>query len=129
MTVQALPPRRKPECQLAFHVERGPHFLLVAIGGAASFDQAEVISAQLLRVPLDGYSLVVLDLAGLTFLSCLAMGALVEYRRGLGRRGVEVRLANVQAPVWLALESAGLGQWFEPMDLEPQTRPLAMAVA
>ena len=129
MTTQTVPTRRKPECKLAFHVERGPQWLTVALRGEASLDQAEVIAALLLRIPPDGYSLVVLDLAGLTFLSCLAMGALVEYRRGLGRRGVEVRLANVQAPVWLALESAGLGQWFEPMDLEPQTRPLAMAVA
>jgi hypothetical protein len=49
--------------------------------------------------------LVVLDLAGLTLLSSLAMGALVEYRRGLRRRDVDVRLANVQAPVWQALEA------------------------
>ena len=129
MTVQALPPRRKPECQLAFHVERGPHFLLVAIGGAASFDQAEVISAQLLRIPVDAYSLVVLDLADLTFLSSLGMGTLVEYRRGLSQRGVEVRLANVQAKVWLALEAAGLWKLFEPLELEQPTRPPAMAVA
>ena len=118
MTAQTIPARRKPECKLAFHVERRPHLLLVALRGKASFDQAEVISAQLLRIPLGAYSLVVLDLAGLTFISSLAMGALVAYRRGLCRRGVEVRLANVQAPVWLALESAGLGQLFEPMDLE-----------
>ena len=45
------------------------------------------------------------------------MGALVEYRRGLCRRGVEVRLANVPKEVWLALESAGLGQLFEVIDL------------
>jgi anti-anti-sigma factor len=112
--------RRKPECQLAFHVERGPHFLLVAIKGEANFDQAEVISAQLLRVPLGAYALVVLDLAGLTFLSSLAIGALLEFRRGLGRRGVEVRLANVQAQVRLALELAGLWNLFRPMDLEQQ---------
>ena len=118
MTTQTVPTRRKPECKLAFHVERGPQWLTVAIRGEAGFDQAEVISAQLLRIPLGAYSLVVLDLAGLTFISSLAMGALVAYRRGLCRRGVEVRLANVQAPVWLALESAGLGQLFEPMDLE-----------
>ena len=129
MTVQALPPRRKPECKLAFQVERGPHWLTVALRGEASFDQAEVISAQLLRIPLDSYSLVVFDLAELTFLSSLAMGALVEYRRGVGRRGVEVRLANVPARVWLALESAGLWTLFEPMDLEPPTRPPARAVA
>ena len=129
MTTQTLPPQRKPACKLAFHVERGPHWLTVAIRGEASFDQAEVISAQLLRIPLDSYSLVVFDLAELTFLSCLAMGALVAYRRGLGRRGVEVRLANVSAQVWLALESAGLGQLFEPMPVEELRRPPAMAVA
>jgi hypothetical protein len=42
-------------------------------GREASVDQAEVIAAQLLRVPLDGYTLVVLDLAELTFLSSLPM--------------------------------------------------------
>ena len=129
MSAETIRARRQPECQLAFDVERRPHVLLVAIGGEASFDQAEVISAQLLRIPLGAYSLVVLDLAGLTFLSALAMGALVAYRRGLWRRGVELRLANVPAQVWLALESAGLGPLFEPMDLEQPTRPPAMAVA
>ena len=124
MTVQTLPRRRRPECKLAFHVERGPRWLTVAIRGEASFDQAEVISAQLLRIPLEAYSLVVFDLAALTSLSSLAMGALVAYRRGLSRRGIEVRLANVQAPVSLALESAGLGRLFEPIDLEP--RPAAI---
>jgi anti-anti-sigma factor len=129
MTARTIPTRRKPECQRTFHVERGPHFLLVAIRAEASFDQAEVIFAQLLRLLRDGHSLVFLDLAELTFLSTLAMGALLEYRRGLGRRGVEVRLANAQAQVWLALESAGLGKLFEPMELEPPTRPPAPAVA
>ena len=128
MTVQTLPPRRKPECKLAFHVERGPHWLSVALQGEASFDQAEVISAWLLRIPLDAYSLVVFDLAKLTFLSSLAMGALVAYRRTLCRRGIEVRLANVQAPVWLALESAGLGESFERIYLEEPTPPAASAV-
>jgi anti-anti-sigma factor len=127
MTCQTLAPRRKPECKLAFHVERGPHWLTVALQGEASFDQAEVISAWLLRIPLDAYSVVVFDLAKLTFLSSLAMGALVAFRRGLSRRGIEVRLANVQAPVWLALESAGLGRLFKPIDLEP--RPAASPVA
>jgi anti-anti-sigma factor len=129
MTRQAIATRRKPEGKLAFHVERGPHFLLVAIKGEASYDQAEVISAQLLRIPLDAYSLVVLNLAELTSLSSLAMGALIEYRRGLGRRGVEVRLTNVQAQVWLALELAGLGKLFELIDLEEPTRPAASAGA
>jgi anti-anti-sigma factor len=129
MTLPTRATRRGPEAKLEFHVERRPHFLRVAIRGEASFDQAEVISAQLLRAPLDGAGLVVLDLAGLTFLSSLAMGALVSYRRGVARRGVEVRLANVQARVWLALESAGLGKLFERIDLEEPTPPAASAVA
>ena len=125
MTIHTVPTRRKPECKMAFHVERRPYFLLVAVKGVASFDQAEVISAHLLRIPLEAYALVVLDLAELRFLSSLAMGALIEYRRGLARRGVEIRLANVPAQVWLALESAGLGKLFELIDLEESTRPTA----
>ena len=121
MIMGTIPTRRKPECQVAFHVEHRPHFLLVAIKGEGGFEQAQFLSAELLRIPLEAYSLVVLDLAELTFLSTLAMGALVGYRRGLGRRGVEVRLANVQPQVWLALESAGLGKLFERIDLEEPT--------
>ena len=100
----------------------------MAIRGEASFDQAEVLSAQLLRAPLDGAWLVVLDLAELTFLGSLAMDALVSYRLAVGLRGVDVRLANVQARVWLALESAGLGKLFEQIDLEEPTPPAASAV-
>jgi anti-anti-sigma factor len=129
MTTPTIPTRRKPACKLTFRIQRAPYFLCVAIKGEASFDQAEVISTQLLRTPLDAYTLIVLDLSELTFLSALAMRALVEYRQGLGRRGIEVRLANVSAPVWLALELAGLGPLFERMDLEQPTQSPAMAVA
>jgi anti-anti-sigma factor len=128
MTMQTPATRRKQECKLAFHVERRPHFLVVSIQGEASFEQAEFLTAQLLRMPLEAYSLVVLDLAELTFLSSLAMGARIEYRRGLCRRGVEIRLANVPAPVWLALELAGLGKLFETIDLPEPIRPPAMAL-
>jgi anti-anti-sigma factor len=127
MTHQANATRRKPECKLAFHFERRTHFLLVAIEGEASFDQAEFISAQLLRIPLEPFSLVVLNLAGLTFLSSLTIGALLEYRRGLCRRGIELRLANVRAQVWLPLQLAGLGTVFETITLEEPPRPPASA--
>jgi anti-anti-sigma factor len=125
--MQTMPKRPKRECKMKFHVERRPRFLLVAIKDEASFDQAELVSTQLLQIPLEAYSLVVLDLSELTFLSSLATGALIQYRRGLCWRGVELRLANVQAQVWLALESAGLEKLFEPMELEPHTGPAASA--
>ena len=127
MTIATIAARRQVDRKLAFHVERRPHFLLVAIKGDASFDQAELVSIQLLQIPLDGYSLVVLDLAELTFISSRAIRALFEFGLALRQRGVEVRHANVQAHVWLALEAAGLGKLFEPMDLEPYTRPAANA--
>ena len=133
MTTHTVPTRRKPECKMALHVERRPHVLLVAIKGEADFDQAGFIAAQLVRTPLEAYSLVVLDLAELTFLSAVAMGAMVGalllYRRALWRRGVEVRLANVQAQVWSTLESAGLGGLFQPIDLEAHTLSAAITRA
>ena len=52
---------------------------------------------------------------------------MVAYGRGLCRRGVEVRLANVQAKVWLALESAGVGQLLPPMDWAQPTPAPAVA--
>jgi hypothetical protein len=69
MSMQTNVTQRKPEYKLAFRVERRPGFLLIAIRGAASFYKADLISAQLLRIPLDTYSRVVLDLAELTFLT------------------------------------------------------------
>jgi hypothetical protein len=57
------------------------------------------------------------------------MGALVANRRGLCRRGVEVRLANVSAQVWRALASAGLGTLFPPLEGAQPTPARAMAVA
>ena len=121
MTVLAHATRQNADSNIELRAERRSHFLLVTIQGEASFDQAEVLSAQLLHVPLDGATLVVFDLAGLTFLSSLAIGALISYRRGMARRGVKVRLANVQPPVWMALESAGLSRLFERIDLEEPT--------
>jgi hypothetical protein len=42
-------------------------------------------------------------------------------------RGVEVRLANVAARVWWALESAGLGQVWPPRDWAQPTAAPAVA--
>jgi hypothetical protein len=51
MTTRTIFTPRKPEGKIAFHVERRPHFLIVAIEGEAGFEQAEVISAELIRIP------------------------------------------------------------------------------
>jgi anti-anti-sigma factor len=116
-----------PECKLAFHVQRRPDVLLVAMKGEASFDQSDVLSAHLFRILVEARALVVLDLAELTFISSLAMRDLVEFRRGLCRRGVDLRVANVPAQIWTALEAAGLGKSFELIAREEPTRPAASA--
>ena len=89
MTIPTMATRQQHEGKIEFHIERRPYFLGVAIRGEASFDDLANFRHPLLarramfrRQPLD-------------------------YRRGLGRRGVEVRLASLHAPVWLALEAAG----------------------
>ena len=55
-----------------------------------------------------------LDLSELRSLSCLALGALVAYRRGVVRTGGRVRLARgLQTVVKEALARAGLFDLFE----------------
>jgi anti-anti-sigma factor len=114
---------------MAFQVERRPYFLQVAIKGEASFDQADVIAAALVRIPLDTYPLVVLNLAEMTFISSLVMGVLVQHCRGLWRRGIEVRLANVQPQVRMTLELAGLWKLFQPINSDELTKTAASAGA
>ena len=118
MAAETIATPRNGLTELSFRVERRPYCLVVSVAGEASFKQAEVISATLLRIPLEKYALVVLDLSGLSFISSLAMRALVEYRRGLRWRGIEIRLANVQPDVWFAIGSAGLWEVFETMELD-----------
>jgi hypothetical protein len=137
MNTQTLPPRRKPEGKLACRVQRGPHWLTVAIRGEASFDQAEVIAAQLLRIPLDTFSLVVFDLAELTFISSLAMGALVAYRRGLywhDRRpwpwpGRGVRSGSVRAAHAASLRAEEAEEIKAAGEIMPPSNPLTSPIA
>jgi len=114
--------QRRPESKLTFEVVHRPDMLIVAIKGEASADQAEELESRLLRAPVAAQPLVVLNLTELTFLSSLAMGALVGYRRTLLRRGVDLRLANLQARVWLALEAAGVAELFPTIDLAEQRK-------
>jgi len=58
--------------------------------------------------------LLILDLGGLTHLSCLAAGVLAEFCRGVARHGCPVRLADaLHESVREALARAGLLALFE----------------
>jgi anti-anti-sigma regulatory factor len=66
---------------------------------------------------------VTLDLSEVRFLSSLAMGALVAFRRGVVRAGGRVRLFPVFLPeVEEALRRAGLLELFDPYPGEGASR-------
>jgi anti-anti-sigma factor len=92
-----------------------PGELVIQIAGEAGVAQAGALAAALLRLSARRAPLVTLDLSRLSFLSSLALGALVSYRRGVVRAGGRVRLAAaVQGPVRESLERAELLTLFGP---------------
>ena len=58
----------------------------------------------------------ILDLAGLTFVSSLAMGSIVSFRKGLIRRGGRLLACNVQPLVLDCIKRARLNELFEVFD-------------
>jgi anti-anti-sigma factor len=83
--------------------------VVVRIANEAGVKKACELPAALLGLSALRPPLVTLDLSGLSAVSCLAMGVLVTFRRGVVRAGGRVRLASaLQPPVRAALERAGL---------------------
>src|SRR5262245_22454969 len=69
--------------------------------------------ARHLRLPaVQAARFVILDLASRTSLDGAGLRALVEFRRGQGRRGGEVWLVGLQPAVWLALRRANQDERF-----------------
>jgi anti-anti-sigma factor len=90
-------------------IEETPDEVIVRIAGQAGVQQVGHLSAALLGLSCRRPSLVTLDLSGLSFVSSLAMGALVVFCRGFVRAGSRVRLLPaLQEPVREALARAEL---------------------
>jgi anti-anti-sigma factor len=88
---------------------------VIQLKGEATFTQARALEAGLLALSAWWPRRVTLDLSELTFLSSLALGVLVEFRRGVVRAGGCVRVApNLQPQVREALEAAKLFELFDP---------------
>jgi anti-anti-sigma factor len=68
--------------------------MLVKIVGDAGVTQVAKLEHELSMVMLRRPPVVVLDMAQLSFVSSLGMGALVSFRRSVTKQGGQVRLAN-----------------------------------
>jgi anti-anti-sigma factor len=104
---------RVPRIEVSFEARPGEAVLRLA--GEAGVRQAGELSAALLPLSACRPPCLTLDLSGLTFIACLAVGVLAGFRRGLARAGGRVCLAPaLQGPVRAALERAGLLARFDP---------------
>jgi anti-anti-sigma factor len=88
--------------------------LVVRVKGIAGVKEAGALESGLMRSLARRPSAVTLDLSNLRSISCLAMGVLMSYRRGLRRADSRVYLADrLQPAVREALEQADLLNVFE----------------
>jgi anti-anti-sigma factor len=102
-----------PTATLRIDIEHHSASIVVAhVSGEADDDQADDLARQLESAATDDPRFVILDLAGLSFISPAALVSLVGFRREQCRRGSEVWLAGLQPRVWLALHAAQLDRSF-----------------
>jgi anti-anti-sigma factor len=75
-------------------IDARPGELVVHLTGEAGVGQVGELTAALLPLSACRPTLLILDLSGLTNLSCLALGVLAEFCRGVARTGGRVRFAE-----------------------------------
>jgi len=85
-----------------------PKGVVVRIAGDAGLQAIDALQAHLNRLMAKRVPLVVFDLSELRFVSSLALGAFVEFNRGMKRNGCAVRLAALQPLVFKAFQHARL---------------------
>jgi anti-anti-sigma factor len=105
------PPDKK--APLAVSITDIPQGAVVRIEGKADVATADVMRFALLGLLARRVTLAVLDLSGLTYVSSLAMGVLVGFRRDIGRWSGRARIVGVQPFVYEVLQAARLTELFE----------------
>ena len=85
---------------------------VLRLKGALRLDAAP-LERQLIRLSAGRPAVVVIDLAGLTFISSLGMGLLNHFRRGCGAYGGVVKIAAPQPAVDEVLRLCNFQQLFE----------------
>jgi anti-anti-sigma factor len=99
---------------MGVEVVEAPEETLVRVRGEGLVMEVDHLQAGLLRLAAQRLTFVTVDLSELRFISSLAMGVLVGFRRGVVRGGGRLRLLPaMQAPVREAFERARLLELFE----------------
>jgi anti-anti-sigma factor len=92
-------------------IETLPEAIVVHIKGECAIT-LQPLESTFLRLSATRPKLVVLDMAGVTFISSLGMGSMLAFRRSLVSHGGQVRLAAVQPLVLDAFRRAHLYEVF-----------------
>lgn len=106
-------PRTSASLSVESRVDARTGALVVSLTGEAGMLTLETLEAGLTKVTSSRPSLVVLDLADVTFISSLAIGALVTFHRGVVRGGGLLLLGGLRASVLGAFSHARLDRFFE----------------
>jgi anti-sigma B factor antagonist len=115
MTTSTQPLTDPGSCQtreMIVRVSEAGQAVVVRLEGEVRVLEVPRLQVPLMQLVARKVPLVVLDLADLTFISSLAIGALVGLRRDLGRFGGRVRMAGVRPAVAEVLESTRVGTLF-----------------
>jgi stage II sporulation protein AA (anti-sigma F factor antagonist) len=92
-------------------IETVPEAVIVHVKGECAIT-LQPLESVFLRLAAQRPKLVVLDLAGVTFISSLGMGSMLAFRRGLVSHSGQVRLAAVRPLVLEAFRRAHLYEVF-----------------
>jgi anti-sigma B factor antagonist len=95
---------RVPE--LKTEIQQRPEGLVMSILGEVNIVEVDALTRQFLALLDRKPKLVVLDLSRLGFIASAGMGAMIAFRRDLGKVGGEVRLAAIKPQVREALRRA-----------------------
>ena len=108
-------PERAPGAPFEWRLAETTRGVLLRLEGEASVHAVDrmPLILMLMRLVARRPRFVVVDLSGVTFLSSLAMDALVGLRRDLGRWGGRVKLAAIPPLIYESLKTSRLDMLFE----------------
>lgn len=88
---------------LVVEIISNPSATLITLTGAADVSGSPELERKLTMVSAQRPKVAILDLSGLTFISSLCMGSLIQFGHGLTKRGSRVAVAAAQPMVADAL--------------------------